>query len=270
MRLGLEVLREERKDVVRPMKNHLFQPDVGENYPDYLRDESRKSGRADSISFVASEDDIRAVLSSQRSVTTQGARTGITGGAVPNGGHILNLSRMSRVTGLRAASDGHAFYLTVQPGLTLLELRKCIQTREFDTEGWSQDSLESLDLFRRSVPFYFPPDPTETTASLGGMVACNASGACTYKYGATRNYIEALRIVLASGEVVSLRRGRDKAQGRVVSIPTQSGHVIQGIVPGYDMPAVKNASGFFARENEEGNCRGILCGWSVQKVATSK
>ena len=189
------------------------------------------------------------MMRTQVAVTTQGARTGITGGAVPDGGHILNLSRMARVTGLRTNPDRTEFFVTVEPGLPLCELRKMIQNRAFDTAGWSAESLNALVLFRESGPFFFPPDPTETSASIGGMVACNASGACTYRYGATRKYVEALRVVLMDGDVISLRRGRENAKGRSFSVRTESGRLIEGVLPDYALPAVKNASGFYAEEN---------------------
>jgi D-lactate dehydrogenase (cytochrome) len=88
----------------------------------------------------------------------------------------------------------------------------------------------------------YPPDPTERGCFIGGTVATNASGARTYKYGPTRNYIRRLKIVLASGEIVDLRRGDIRAASdrtiRIASINAQ--------LPSYDMPATrKNASGYF-------------------------
>jgi D-lactate dehydrogenase (cytochrome) len=88
----------------------------------------------------------------------------------------------------------------------------------------------------------YPPDPTERGCFIGGTVATNASGARTYKYGPTRNYIRRLKMVLASGEIVDLRRGDIRAASdrtiRIASINAQ--------LPSYDMPATrKNASGYF-------------------------
>lgn len=231
------------------MIGNLHRPDVAGHYPDYLRDESRRTGRADLISFAGCEDDIREVLRCGHAVTTQGARTGITGGAVPDGGHILNLSRMNRITGLRFEPALGGVFLTVQPGLPLLELRKTLQTCEFDTSGWSSGSIDALAKFRSQPRYFFPPDPTETSASLGGMVACNASGACTYRYGATRAYVEALRVVLADGSVLSLRRGRERADGRRFSVRTEQGLELAGSLPDYTLPAVKNAAGFHVADN---------------------
>lgn len=226
------------------MNAHLYRPDVKGQYPDYLRDESRRTGRADLISFAESEEDIRQVLLSGHAVTTQGSRTGITGGAVPDGGHILNLSRMKRITGMRSDPGRKEVFLTVQPGLPLVELRRSLQSCEFDTSRWTPESLSVLETLRCSPRYFFPPDPTETSASLGGMVACNASGACTFRYGATRSYIEALRVVLADGSVLSLRRGRERAQGRTFSLRTEGGREIAGNLPDYTLPKVKNAAGF--------------------------
>lgn len=228
---------------------HLFRPHVGVHYVDYLRDESRRMGRAELISFAGSEDDIRQVLLARHPVTTQGSRTGITGGAVPDGGQVLNLSRMTRITGMRVDPLRNEVFVTVQPGLSLVELRKTLQTCEFDVGGWTADSLSALDYCRRSGPFFFPPDPTETSASIGGMVACNASGACTFRYGATRVYVEGLRVVLADGSVLSLKRGCQRATGRTFSLRTETHRDIIGRLPDYVMPALKNASGYYVADN---------------------
>jgi len=94
---------------------------------------------------------------------------------------------------------------------------------------------------------FYPPDPTERSCFLGGTIATNASGARTFKYGATRNYVQALRVVLASGDSVDLRRGEFFADpdGRV-SIPLSSGRALEAQLPTYSMPRVrKHASGYF-------------------------
>jgi D-lactate dehydrogenase (cytochrome) len=111
-------------------------------------------------------------------------------------------------------------YAVVEPGVFLSDLQRAV-----DHEG-----------------LLYPPDPTERGCFIGGTVATNASGARTYKYGPTRNYIRRLKMVLASGEIVDLRRGDIRAASdrtiRIASINAQ--------LPSYDMPATrKNASGYF-------------------------
>jgi len=231
-----------------------FLANVAGSYPDYLRDESRHTGTADSISFPKSEEEIRSQLAELNSrkipVTVQGARTGITGGAVPHGGHILNLSHMSGITGLSIHPAEDAFILSVQPGVLLSDLRLFLEAKKFDITGWSEDSKKALeDLRSRKQNYFFPPDPTETSASIGGMVSCNASGARSFFYGPTRGYIENLRVVLADGSILILKRGNPMASGRSFAAVTDSGREISGVLPSYNMPNVKNASGYFVRDN---------------------
>ena len=224
-------------------------PNVEQKYPDYLRDESRRTGQADSISFPKNEQDIRDHLTAARdkglTVTTQAARTGITAGAVPSGGHILNLSRMNRITALRRSEGREGFVVTVEPGVLLSELRQAVTGPAFDTAGWSDASLQALSELESGPAHFFPPDPTETSAAIGGMVACNASGAQSFSYGATRNYVVGLRVVLANGSVLDLNRGGQKADGRSFFLHAQPGLDIGGSLPEYDLPAVKNAAGYY-------------------------
>jgi D-lactate dehydrogenase (cytochrome) len=181
-------------------------------------------------------------------LTVQGNRTGLTAASVPGGGHVMSLCHMDKVTGMRIGSDG-TVYLTVQPGLSLGVLRQMIAARSFESGAWDDASKAAYEVFKKMPAQYFPPDPTETSASLGGMTACNSSGAKTYRYGATRPYINALRIVLADGDVISLRRGEKFAKGREFSLTTQGGRVIAGRIPGYNMPKCKNASGYYAEDD---------------------
>lgn len=231
----------------------IITTDIARDYPDHLRDESRMVGRAESISFPESESEICSTLShlaaSRIPVTTQGARTGITGGSVPRSGHVLNLGRMNRITGMRYDERSRRFHLVVQPGTLLSQLREAVASKTFDTADWSQDSLKTLAAFKASGPWFFPPDPTETSAAIGGMVAANASGACSYSYGPTRNYVKRLRVALADGAVLEISRGGQHAAARSFQVATIDGRTISGTIPSYRMPAVKNASGYFAAEN---------------------
>ena len=232
------------------MSGNRILTDVAHEYPDYLRDESRRTGRADSISFPETEADLKDVLATVHAqgvpVTVQGARTGITGGAVPDGGHVVNLSRMNRILGLRQDAEGWS--VTVQPGVLLSELRAALTEKTFDTTGWSAESMMALSAFAGDV--FFPPDPTEASASLGGMVACNASGAQSFLYGATRRYVHRLRVLTVDGSVLALSRATGpQAAGRRFSLTTDAGRRIEGVLPGYGMPDVKNAAGYFARDD---------------------
>ena len=90
---------------------------------------------------------------------------------MPHGGHILNTSRMNRYLGLRRDEQGQ-FLLRVEPGVVLSELRKQLSKKVLPTAGWDQASLEAYEEFQESPEQFFPTDPTEASACLGGMAAC--------------------------------------------------------------------------------------------------
>jgi D-lactate dehydrogenase (cytochrome) len=224
-----------------------------DTYAGLLRDESRSQGAAESISFPRNVDAVLEIVRQmgQRGevITVQGARTGLTAGAVPHGGHVLNLSRMNRILGLRYDQKLDSFFLQVEPGVLLSELHNVLANESFDLAGWSTDSRQDLASFHKKGPFFFPPDPTETSASIGGMISCNASGARSFFYGPTRNYVQALTVVLMDGSLLRLQRGVQLVQRGHFAVRTEDGREICGTIPDYSMPKVKNASGYYLEPN---------------------
>ena len=112
-------------------------------------------------------------------VTVRGSGTGLVGGAVPlEGGILLDTSGMTNVVEL----DEKNMTLTVEPGVLLMDVAKYVEERGF----------------------FYPPDPGEKTATIGGNISTNAGGMRAVKYGVTRDYVRALTVVLPNGEVVEL------------------------------------------------------------------
>ncbi len=110
-------------------------------------------------------------------VTVRGAGTGQSGGSVPvKGGIVLSLKNMNKVLGYENG------VLRVQSGVMLQEVKA-----EAEKNG-----------------MYYPPDPGEPTATIGGNAATNAGGPSAVKYGKTRDYILDAVIVLADGSVETL------------------------------------------------------------------
>ncbi len=221
--------------------NRLIRP-LTEDYEEYLRDESRKTGFGESISFPASQEEISQIMkycfAHDITVTVQGSRTGVGGGAVPLGGHVMSLERMKGIKmaeGGEETREGRRYHegpyeeersVVVQSGVTLKEIEAFVRAKTGDR-------------------FFFPPDPTETTASAGGMIACNSSGARTYCYGPVRNYVQRIKVVFADGSALDIPRGFYFAKGRDFYLKTDEGSVFAGKLPFYLMPAVKNAAGYF-------------------------
>ena len=109
-------------------------------------------------------------------VTPWGAGTSTEGNPVPTcGGLVMDLTRMDKVLALRPED----LQADVQPGV----LRKTLN-RELGRYG-----------------LFFPPDPG-ADATIGGMIANNASGVQTVKYGATKDYVMQMTIVLPDGEII--------------------------------------------------------------------
>ena len=92
--------------------------EISAGYQEYLKDESRTVGTAETISFPKTENEVIEIIKylyeNNTNITIQGARTGLAAAAVPFGGHILNVSRMDKVLGCRKDKNGD-FYFTLQP-----------------------------------------------------------------------------------------------------------------------------------------------------------
>jgi len=194
--------------MMKKKSSHLIQT-LADRHRDYLKDESRTSGRADSISFPENEAEVQAIvktlLQQQSSITVQGSRTGITGGAVPAGGHIMNLSKMTKVVGLELDQDG-VFAIRVQPGISLEELNERLDSRRFDYEDWDNNALSALNAFKKADRQFWPPDPSERSASIGGIAASNSRGICAHHYGPAGHHIKSIRVVDVNGKVYALGR----------------------------------------------------------------
>jgi FAD/FMN-containing dehydrogenase len=126
---------------------------------------------------------LREASANRTSVTAAGGQSSMTGGSITDQGVLLSLRGLDKILDL----DPIAGRVRVEPGIGVADLK-----RKLAEQG-----------------FLFAPDPTsEEEASLGGSIACNASGARSLRYGATRQHVTALTVVLASGETIELRRTR--------------------------------------------------------------
>ena len=193
----------------------------------YLVDASNTKGFCDAVYIPESVDEISTLLreanSNKLSVTVSGNGTGLTGARVPRGGIVISTEKLNSIIEINTDE----MYVIVEPGVLLSELR---------------DTLLSEDLL-------YPPDPTEWNCFIGGTVATNASGARTFKYGPTRNYVEELEILLADGDLLHLKRRENFAKGFTLVLTPSSGREIQISLPEYEMPKTKNASGYFCKRN---------------------
>ncbi len=229
--------------------------EIADTYRLYLDDESHSfDGHADQIVFPTTEEELATVVRNAcgraQHITIQGGRTGLTGGAVPLGGVALNLEKMKQLLYVSCASDKQVYSVAAQSGMSLEDLIKAVTSKALGVlrgKGTKdqQQALEKFLVDPRS--YYFPVDPTETSAWLGGLIACNASGARTFRYGAVREWVRRIKVVLANGDVLDIERGKVFAQGRKFRVVLSNGSKVEFAVPSYSMPKTKNAAGLYAK-----------------------
>lgn len=193
---------------------------------DYLTDASNMAGgHAERVLLPETADDVVAALRDANEagmrITIAGARTGTVGGAIPFGGVVISMERMNRIVSIDKALKR----ARVEPGVILADLAKAVEA-----EG-----------------LFYPPDPTEWSCQIGGTVATNASGARSFKYGATRDSVVGLTVVLADGDIIDLRRGEKISDGNdLIELVTRGGRKIMARRATYRRPDVrKNVSGYY-------------------------
>ena len=124
---------------------------------------------------------VRKAASDRTAITCAGAQTSTTAASITDKGILLSLRALDRIW----PPDEKARTIRVEPGALVGQIKRTAA----------------------AAGLLFAPDPTsEEESTIGGAIACNASGARTFKYGATRRHVRALKVVMASGELLEFRR----------------------------------------------------------------
>lgn len=193
----------------------------------YLVDASNYKGDCEKVYFPETIDEVKEIIveanENKVKVTVAGNGTGLTGGRVPEGGILISTEKLNKIIEINESEK----YAVVQPGVLLREFIELVNEKNL----------------------YYPPDPTEKDCYIGGTVANNASGAKTFKYGSTRDFVLSLKIILPSGEELNLNRDQIFADGFKLTLVTEDGKSISIEMPKYEMPKTKHAAGYFVNEN---------------------
>ena len=156
---------------------------------------SQPRARPEVVVWPLTTDEVAAVVRLARDrrvpVTPRGAGSSLEGNPIPvRGGIVLDCSRMDAVVAVRAGD----LQVDVQPGVVYAALNRAL----------------------RAHGLFFPPSPGGSAdwATVGGMVANNASGIYSVKYGGTRDHVRAATLVTGAGDVLRLgNRCRKSASG---------------------------------------------------------
>ena len=109
-------------------------------------------------------------------VVARGAGTGLAGGAnCKYGGIMLSLMKMNRIDPV----DTQNMTVTCQPGALITEVAAAAS----------------------AAGLFYPPDPGEKTASIGGSIITNAGGMRAVRYGVTRDYVRCIEAVMPDGSI---------------------------------------------------------------------
>ena len=124
---------------------------------------------------------VKEAATDRTPITCAGAQTSTTAASITDRGMLLSLRSLSHI----GQPDPKAKTVKVGPGALVGEIKR----------------------MAAETGLLFAPDPTsEDESTIGGAIACNASGARTFKYGATRRHVRALKVVLANGDLMEFRR----------------------------------------------------------------
>jgi len=164
---------------------------------------------------------VREANEQKLQVTISGNRTGLTGACVPKGGIVISTEKFNSILKINTEEK----YAIVEPAVMLSDLQQAVSDKKL----------------------LYPPDPTERNCFVGGTVATNASGAGTFKYGATREFVLGLEIILPDGEFLDLKRGEVFADNNLLILQTRDKKEIKLNLPAYEMPSTKNASGYYCK-----------------------
>ncbi|HUF46643.1 MAG TPA: FAD-binding oxidoreductase [Vicinamibacterales bacterium] len=201
----------------------LVPPDLDrspESIGRYLEDAAHyPGGAATGIARPRHEGEVAALVRSAARLLVVGAQSSLTGGATPAGDIVLSTERLTSIEPVGVSG------VRVGAGV----------------------SLDALQAWLAARGRWYPPVPTFTGASAGGVVSTNAAGAATFKYGTTRTWVDGLTVVLACGHVLELERGRVRAHphdGFRIECACGTRQVRPG---SYQLPEVpKCSAGYFA------------------------
>jgi len=194
----------------------------------YVSDSSNLPGDAAALARPKSVEEcaalFRACFSARIPFTVSGGRSNLTGSATPEGGVIVSLDYLKEPP---VGTDRDGMIVRSPAGIILEDMRNAVL----------QQSRNTL---------IFPVDPTSRAdATVGGAVACNASGFTPGEEGAMRHWTIGLDVLLPNGLMVRSQRGSHVSEDGSFLLCHRGLETVLPI-PGYVRPAIKNASGPFS------------------------
>lgn len=144
----------------------------------YWTDASRLVGRTEKVFFPKNAKEVQDIVkNSSLDIVPRGAGTGFMGGTIPRDSIVIDMGKMNNVLNFNPARK----FVIVEPGITLKELNEKLGSKGFEFP---------IDLCNNSV------------STIGGMIATNASGNRSMKYGTMRDWVDEVEFVNGNGEII--------------------------------------------------------------------
>ena len=158
----------------------------------YSVDASTYSVRPAAVAFPETareiSDTIRRAIDTGTSVTARGGGTGLVGGAI-NSGTIMDMKQMTAIS----------------------VSQESVSAQAGTPKGLLDENL------RKTCRFFGPNPSVGPYCSVGGMIATNASGSRSLKYGSTIDNLLEVTLVDGQGRIITLPKDEEYS-GRIASI----------------------------------------------------
>ena len=185
----------------------------------YITDCSNIKGNA--IGLCRPKNDIEAIIIIRTffiikmPYTISAGRTNLTGSATPMEGFVISIEKLDNI----------------KPTVKNNQVRT--------STGIYLEDMRNQVLEQTNQNFYYPVDPTSRReAMVGGTVSCNASGFMPGEQGATRYWVDNLKVILPNGKTLNINRGQHISHHFTFEIDKKTLYL-----PTYNRPKIKNASG---------------------------
>lgn len=165
-----------------------------------------------SLPFVSESEDTRQSFARDASGLEMLPRCVARPSTVQEVQELLHIAAAERINVTPAGLQSSTTASSISDRGVLLSLRGLPRIHETDTErrlirAQAGAVMANIRTEAQRSNLLFTPDPTsEQESSIGGAIACNASGARSLLYGPTRKYVQAIKVLLMGGEMLSLRR----------------------------------------------------------------
>ncbi len=186
-------------------------------------DESPLMGTEISTKIPISTQELKQMIAeancSDHAITCLGSATNFVGSAVPDGSIVIRTEKLNALKHLKYIQDKDEFLLTVGAGITIDDLDAMLMSKNLHFDQPDEETLAAYDIYVASQhSYHFPPDPSEGSATLGGIFSAPSNGSSSYYYGRGERYFVNAVLIDYLGERHVISMDKNNVQNQSASI----------------------------------------------------